>query len=94
MVGALGGNWGNIKCWQATKPRQPQRKEEMRANELKEEVVEKGLSRFVFFLAQIDLSSSRCGTFRKCAVRREGGHFAVGLDPSKKWEKKGKNKSS
>ena len=49
MVGALGGDWGNIKCWQATKPRQPQRKEEMSANELKEEVVEKGLSRFVFF---------------------------------------------
>ena len=61
----------------------------MSANEQKEEVVEKGLSRFAF-LAQIDLSSSRCGTFRKCAVRREGGHFAVGLDPSKKWDKRAK----
>ena len=33
----VGGDRVNIKCWQATKPRQPQRKEEMSASEGKEE---------------------------------------------------------
>ena len=66
----------NIKCWQATKPRQPQRKEEMSASEGKE-------GRRIHFLQlwhiQLQMRGAECGW-----------HFAFEFEPtSKKREKRG-----
>ena len=54
------GNRVNIKCWQATKPRQPQRKEEMSGSEGKEEIGRRILARFLQ-LWQHPAANARCG---------------------------------
>ena len=77
MEGWVGGRV-NIKCWQATKPRQPQRKEEMSASEGKEEI-----GRRIHFLQlwhiQLQMRGAECGW-----------HFAFQFEPtSKKREKRG-----
>ena len=80
------GNRVNIKCWQATKPRQPQRKEEMSASEEKKKS---------FFLASEGSGSLPPTVAHPAANARCGGIkgvwlafcFSLGADVKKEGEK-------